>query len=131
MQHSPSLSILQKKPKFLDQVRNALRTKHCSLRTEESYVNWIKQYIFYHDKKHPLHLGEAEINHFLTHLAVQKTVSASRQNQALCSFVFLYKHVLQKKLGDFENLLHNYSNNRQLFCLLLERRFFLATFGKM
>jgi len=88
MQHSPSLSIRQKKPKLLDQVRNVLRTKHYSLRTEESYVSWIKQFIFYHDKKHPRHLGGAEINRFLTHLAVKKKVSASTQNQALCAIVF-------------------------------------------
>jgi len=105
MQHSPSLSIQQKKPKLLDQVRPVLRTKHYSLRTEESYVNWIKQFIFYHDKKHPLHLVEVEINHFLTHLAVQKKVSASTQNQALCAIVFLYKHVLRKEPGDFGPLI--------------------------
>jgi len=105
MKSSPSLSIQQKQPRLLDQVRYALRTKHYSLRTEKSYVHWIKQFILYHDKKHPVHLGEAEINRFLTHLAVQKKVSASTQNQALCAIVFLYEHVLNKKLGDFGPLI--------------------------
>jgi len=105
MQHSPSISIQQNQPKLLDRVRDALRMKHYSLRTEASYINWIKQFIFFHDKKHPIDLGEAEINHFLTHLAVQKKVSASTQNQALCAIVFLYKNVLRKELGDFGPLI--------------------------
>ena len=74
---------------LLDQVRQVIRVKHYSLRTEESYVNWIKRYIFYHNKKHPIEMGENEIGEFITHLAKIKKVSASTQNQALCAIVFL------------------------------------------
>ncbi|MEJ2629482.1 MAG: phage integrase N-terminal SAM-like domain-containing protein, partial [bacterium] len=91
-------------PKFLDQVRQSLRTRHYSYRTEKSYINWIKQYIFFYDKKHPKDMGEEEINKFLTHLAVKRRVSSSTQNQALCAIVFLYKHVLKKELGNFGDL---------------------------
>ena len=69
-----------KKPKLLDKVRNALRTKHYSMKTEEAYIYWIKKYIFFHNKRHPKEMGEKEINEFLTHLAVKEKVSASTQN---------------------------------------------------
>jgi len=95
---------VKNKPKLLDQVRNVLRTKHYSLKTEEAYIYWIKKYIFFHNKRHPKEMGEAEINEFLTHLAVKEKVSASTQNQALCAIVFLYKHVLKIELGDLGNV---------------------------
>lgn len=87
-----------RKPKLLDQVRQIIRIKHYSLRTEESYINWIKRFIFFHDKKHPIEMGEEEIGKFITYLAQNEKVSASTQNQALCAIVFLYKNVLQKEL---------------------------------
>ena len=93
---------IKTKPKLLDQVRSAIRTKHYSIRTEEAYVTWIKRYILFHKKRHPLEMGEQEINRFLTHLAVNDHVSASTQNQALCAIVFLYKHVIKNDLGDLE-----------------------------
>jgi len=68
------------KPKLLAQVRTAIRTKHYSIRTEESYVNWIKRYILFHNKRHPTQMGEKEINEFISHLAVNGKVSASTQN---------------------------------------------------
>lgn len=86
------------KPRLLDQVRQVIRIKHYSLRTEESYINWIKRFIFFHNKKHPIEMGEKEIGEFITHLAKNKKVSASTQNQALCAIVFLYKNVLNKEL---------------------------------
>lgn len=92
-----------RQPKLLDQVRNRIRCKHYSIRTEQSYVNWIKQFIFYNDKRHPSTLGEAEITAFLTYLAVKRKVAASTQNQALCAIVFLYREVIKKDLGGFEN----------------------------
>ena len=101
MSHLSQNFTAEKKPKLLDQVRLAIRTKHYSLRTEESYVSWIKRFILFHSKRHPREMGEVEINQFLTHLAVNKKVSASTQNQALCAIVFLYKHVLGQELGDF------------------------------
>jgi len=88
------------KPKLLDQVRAAIRTRHYSIRTEESYVNWIKRYVLFHDKCHPKDMGEKEINEFISHIAVNGKVSASTQNQALCAIIFLYKHVLKIDIGD-------------------------------
>jgi len=82
-------------PKLLDQVRAAIRTKHYSIRTEDTYVNWIKRIILFHNKRHPQEMGEKEINQFITHLAVKEKVAASTQNQALCAIIFLYKHVLK------------------------------------
>lgn len=70
-------------PKLLDQVRDRIRRKHYSLRTEEAYVRWIKRFIFFHGKRHPRQMGAAEVEKFLTHLAVAGRVSASTQNQAL------------------------------------------------
>ncbi|MBC8180808.1 integron integrase [candidate division KSB1 bacterium] len=97
--HSRHSSTIQK-PKLLDQVRAAIRTKHYSIRTEESYVSWVKRFILFHNKEHPKDLGEKEINEFLTHLAVKENVAASTQNQALCAIIFLYKHVLKIEIGD-------------------------------
>jgi integron integrase len=91
-------------PKLLDQVRAVIRMKHYSPRTEESYIYWIKKYIFFHQKRHPAEMREKEINAFLSHLATQEKVAASTQNQALCAIIFLYKHVLKIELGDFGNI---------------------------
>jgi len=74
----------QKRPKkLLDQVRDAIRRKHYSIRTEEAYIRWIKRFILFHDKRHPKEMGAPEIEGFLTHLAVDQNVAASTQNQAL------------------------------------------------
>jgi integron integrase len=86
-------------PKLLDRVRGSIRAKHYSARTEESYIHWIKQFIFFHGKRHPVEMGEVEINDFLTSLAVTEHVSASTQNQALSALLFLYHHVLNKPLN--------------------------------
>ncbi len=84
--------------KLLDQVREAIRLKHYSIRTEEAYVGWIKRFILFHNKRHPDHMGGPEIEAFLTHLAVQENVAASTQNQALSALLFLYREVLKKEL---------------------------------
>ena len=81
-------------PRLLDQVRDRLRLKHYSLRTEQAYVGWIKRYIIFHGKRHPPDMGEPELEAFLTSLAVQRNVSASTQNQALSALLFLYQEVL-------------------------------------
>ncbi len=91
-------------PKLLDRVREAARVRHLSLRTEKSYVNWIRRYILFHGKKHPNEMAEAEINGFLTHLAVENRVSASTQTQALCALLFLYRTVLERDVGELEGL---------------------------
>jgi len=93
-----------KNPKLLNQVTSVLRLKHYSLRTEEAYKLWIKRYILYHNKKHPLEMGEKEITDFLTYLAEKKNVSSSTQNLALCAILFLYKDVLKKEIKDFKEI---------------------------
>lgn len=85
--------------RLLDQVRDKLRTLHYSPRTEDAYVGWIKRYIWFHDKRHPRDMGAPEMEAFLSHLATQRGVSASTQNQALCSLLFLYKQVLGVDIG--------------------------------
>jgi integron integrase len=87
------------KPKLLDQVRQAIRTRHYSHRTEKAYVHWIKRFIFFHNKRHPLEMAEAEIAQFLSSLATEGRVSASTQNQAFNALLFLYHEVLSKKIG--------------------------------
>ncbi|OBS09593.1 integron integrase [Acidihalobacter prosperus] len=86
------------KPKLLDQVRERLRTLHYSIRTEAVYVDWARRYILFHGKRHPRELGAAEIEAFLSHLAVEGRVSASTQNQAKSALLFLYREVLGIKL---------------------------------
>ena len=76
--------------KLLDIVRDTIRIKHYSLRTEQVYIGWIKRYIFYHNKRHPKDMGKIEIEQFLTFLAVENKVSAATQNQAFAAVLFLY-----------------------------------------
>ena len=86
--------------KLLDQYSEFLRNRHYSLRTEKTYIGWVRQYILYHNKRHPREMGVDEINAFITHLVNQKTVSASTQNQAISAILFLYRNVLQIELDD-------------------------------
>ncbi len=87
------------KPKLLEQVRQAIRIRHYSYMTEKAYLGWIKRFIFFHDKRHPIEMGEAEIGRFLSSLATDSHVSASTQNQALNAIIFLYNEVLEKRVG--------------------------------
>jgi integron integrase len=82
----------------MDQVSDAIRTKHYSGRTEQTYKDWIKRYILFHNKRHPKDMGAAEIQAFITHLATEKNVAASTQNQALSAILFLYRQVLQTEI---------------------------------
>jgi len=86
-------------PKPLDRVRDRLRVKHYSIRTEEQYVSWIRRYILFHGKRHPREMGPRELEAFLTHLAVARNVSASTQNQAKSALLFLYAEVLGVDVG--------------------------------
>ncbi|TFH27563.1 MAG: integron integrase [Bacteroidia bacterium] len=88
--------------KFLDQVREVIRTNHFSYSTEKTYVGWIYRFIVFHNKRHPGEMGGKEIANFLTHLAVERKVSASTQNQALNALAFLYKKVLKIPLDKFD-----------------------------
>lgn len=81
-------------PKLLDQVRDKIRTKHYSIRTETQYIQWIKRFIYFHGKRHPREMGAVEVEAFLSHLATEGNVSASTQNQALSALLFLYREVL-------------------------------------
>ncbi|TBV04483.1 integron integrase [Stutzerimonas kirkiae] len=86
------------KPKLLDQLRQQIRVRNYSIRTETVYAEWAKRYIRFHLYRHPAEMGAAEIEAFLTHLAVKRDVSASTQNQALAALLFLYKEVLKLDL---------------------------------
>src|SRR5437867_1274082 len=92
------------KRKLLDQVRDAIRARHYSRRTEECYVGWIRRFIVFHGKRHPMQMGEAEITAFLSALAVKARVSASTQNQALSALLFLYRKVLKRELAWLDNV---------------------------
>jgi integron integrase len=87
-------------PKLLKLVSDVIRTRHYSLRTEETYIAWIKRFILFHNKRHPSEMGGEEVAEFLSELAVRGEVAASTQNQALNAIVFLYQHVLQLPLGN-------------------------------
>ena len=87
-------------PRLMDQVRDALRSRHYSHRTEQAYCLWVRRFIVFHGVRHPAEMGEVEINAFLTHLAVEEHVSASTQTQALSALLFLYRHVIGREVGD-------------------------------
>jgi site-specific recombinase XerD len=91
-------------PNMLGQVRDKLRVKHCAIRTEQSYLDWIKRYIYFHDKSHPKDLGAQDVEAFLTHLAVVGKVAAAKQNQAKSALFFLYREVLEIKLPWLDNV---------------------------
>jgi integron integrase len=92
------------KPKLLDQVRDIIRRKHYSIRTEQAYIDWIKRFIIYHGKRHPGEMAEEEVAEFLTHLARDRDVSPSTQNQALSALLFLYREVLKHEIGWLEKV---------------------------
>ena len=96
----PSAQQSARKPKLLDQLREAMKSRHYSHRTEETYCHWVKRFIFFHNVRHPVEMAEPEINAFLTHLAVKGKVSSSTQNQALSALLFLYRYVINRKIGD-------------------------------
>ena len=93
-------------PRLLDQVRNEIRLRHYSIRTEQTYTHWIVRFVRFHDLRHPRDMGAPEINAFLTHLAVHDNVTATTQNQALSALVFLYRHVFKREPGNFGEVVH-------------------------
>jgi integron integrase len=98
-------STLQHGPKLLELFREAMRVRHYSKRTEDTYCAWVKRYVHFHNMRHPKEMGEPEINAFLTHLAVAEKVSASTQNQALSALLFLYRNVIGKEVGDLGHVI--------------------------
>ncbi len=93
-------------PRLLDRVRQAVRARHLSPRTERAYVGWIRRFILFHDKRHPAGMGEPDITRFLSSLATAGRVSASTQNQALSALLFLYQQVLNRKLDWLQGIIH-------------------------
>ena len=85
-------------PKLLDQVRDTIRLKHYSIRTEQAYTDWTKRFVLFHNKRHPNAMGAGEVEQFLTHLAVEGKVAAATQNQAKSALLFLYREVLKLEL---------------------------------
>lgn len=86
----------RKSSPFLDQMRSAIRTRHYSIRTEKTYVDWVRRFILFHGKRRPRELDEAEVAAFLSWLAVARNIAASTHNQVLNTLVFMYRHVLQR-----------------------------------
>jgi integron integrase len=91
-------------PKLLDLVREAIRVRQYSRRTEQAYVHWVRRYVLFHGKRHPAELDARHVSNFLTHLASERNVAASTQNQALNALVFLYRHVLDQPLTDLHEM---------------------------
>ena len=97
---------MESKTKLLDQVRDAIRLRHVSLRTEEAYLGWIRRFILFHHKRHPNDMGAEEVRAFLSHLAVYAQVAASTQNVALNALLFLYRHVLHQPWPEIGPIAH-------------------------
>jgi integron integrase len=93
------------KPKLLDRVRQAIRVRHYSRRTETAYAGWVRRFVVFHGLKHPEEMGAPEIEAFLSDLATRQNVAAATQNQALNALVFLYRHVLNRPIGDLDGLI--------------------------
>ena len=92
------------KPRLLDQVREKIRLKHYSIRTEQAYVDWIKRYILFHGKRHPQEMSKREVEQFLSYLVVERNVVVFIQNQVLSAILFLYKEVLEQDIGWLDNV---------------------------
>ncbi|QNH10993.1 phage integrase N-terminal SAM-like domain-containing protein [Xanthomonas sp. SI] len=108
-------------PKLLDQVRGRLRLRHYSLRTEQAYVGWIRRFILANGKRHPVQMGRAEVEAFLTELATRGQVLAGTQNQALAALLLLYRDVLGVELPWMENLVRASGRGGFRWCSRLRR----------
>lgn len=117
------------KPKLMELMREALKSRHYSRRTEQAYCLWVKRFIRFHGMRHPGDMAEPEINAFLTHLAVRGKISASTQTQALCAILFLYKHVLGLDIGELGELVRARKPNR--LPVVLTREEVRAVLGEM
>jgi integron integrase len=106
--------------KLLEEFREQLRTRHYALRTEDAYLSWARRYILFHNKRHPKNMGAEEINAFLTHLALEKNVASSTQNQALSAILFLYRYVLNIELAQ-NALIYSRSKKRKYVPTVLSK----------
>ena len=95
---------MESQPRLLDQMREVLRLRHLSYRTEEAYISWVRRFILFHDKRHPKDMGAAEIRTFLSYLATHEHVAASTQNSALNALLFLYRSVLKQPFPHLEDI---------------------------
>ena len=116
-------------PKLLDRIRQACRVRHYSIRTEDCYVDWARRFILYHNKRHPLDMGAAEINAFLTHLAVEGHVAASTQNQAFSALLFLYRSVLEVEPGLIDGVIR--AKRPERLPIILSRDEVRAVLGRL
>ena len=91
-------------PRLLDRLREKIRLKHYSIRTEEAYAGWVRRFVVFHGRRHSAEMGAAEVEAFLTHLAVEGSVAASTQNQAKSALLFLYKEILGAELPCLEGV---------------------------
>lgn len=98
--------------RLLEQVRNAIRTRGYSPRTEKTYVAWIRRFILFHARRHPLTMGDAEIREFITYLAVEKRVAPATQNQALAAVLFLFNQVMRKQIGFVQGIVHSKTSRK-------------------
>ena len=110
----------QKPKKLLDRLRDRIRLKNYSYRTEKTYVGWVRRYILFHNKRHPQEMGRAEIESFLTHLAVERNVAPSTQNQALHAILFLYREVLEQPIPERINAVRAQERRRLPTVLTLD-----------
>jgi integron integrase len=120
---------LARAPRLLDRLRHAVRIRHFSPRTEESYVYWTKNFVRSHGLRHPRELGAAEIEAFLSHLATERNVAASTQNQALNALVFLYRHVLGHEVPVLEGLVR--ARTRRPLPVVLSREEVAAVLARL
>ncbi len=116
-------------PRLLDQLRDRIRVKHYSIRTEAQYVQWVRRFILFHGKRHPRDLGAPEVEAFLTHLAVEGGVAAATQNQALSALLFLYREVLGIDLPWLDNVTR--AKRPQRLPVVLTRDEVRAVLGRM
>jgi site-specific recombinase XerD len=105
-------------------MRDVLRTKHYSYRTEQTYIEWVRRFILFHQKRHPKEMGALEIQAYITYLAVERSVAASTQNQALSAILFLYRHVLQKEITLPSDIIRAEKSNRRLTLDQMRRQIF-------
>jgi integron integrase len=111
--------IIVPKSPFIESIRAELRVRRYSLQTEKSYLFWIRNFIYFNDKRHPNDMGNAEIEQFLSYLANQRKVSSSTQNQALCALIFVYKHILKREIV---GLAYSFTKQpRRMPCVLSEQ----------
>jgi integron integrase len=130
----PSVAIAQpvsvrRQPRLLDRLRDELRCRHYSRRTEETYCSWVKRYIFFHKLRHPGEMGEKEVNEFLSWLALEGKIGASTQNQALSALLFLYRNVLKREIDDLGDVVRARRTKR--LPVVMTREEVRAVMGKL